>query len=67
MNLIDKDRLLDIMQCHLDSTYMSVCLSVEECTARRFEIQNCIDIIKDAPTFDFWGIVEGVCIIKSKT
>lgn len=49
MPLIDADILLDDMQHHLDSTYMSVCSSVEECKARRYEIQLAIDLVKAQP------------------
>ena len=49
MKLIDADALLEEMQHHLDSTYMSVCSSVEECKARRYEIQLAIEMVNTQP------------------
>jgi hypothetical protein len=59
MRLIDADALIDEMQHHLDSTYMSVCSSVEECKARRYEIQYCIDRIEQAGEISAAPVVRG--------
>lgn len=49
MKLFDVNALLDTLQHHLDCTYMSVCSSVEECKAKRDEIQYIIELVKEQP------------------
>lgn len=49
MELFDANALLDALQHHLDCTHMSVCSSVDECRARRDEIQYTIELVKAQP------------------
>jgi hypothetical protein len=52
MRLIDKSTVMDELFAIQSATYMSTCMSVDECRAKRWMIGRAINAVKDAPEID---------------
>ena len=64
MRLIDKDALMEELIAIQSATYMSTCLSKDECQGKRWMIARAIDAIKDAQEVTAVPVVRGRWIEK---
>jgi hypothetical protein len=63
MRLIDKSAVIDELLAIQSATYMSTCMSVDECRAKRWMIGRAINAVKDAPEIDAVPVVRcGECL-----
>ena len=57
--LIEKEKLIEELINIQSATYMSTCLSQEECAGKRQMIARVIELAKEAPTVDAVEVVHG--------
>ena len=58
-DLISRKDLMEELLAIQDVTYMSTCLSIDECKGKRWMIARAIDAVKDASTIDAVEVVHG--------
>lgn len=56
-DLISKKAVMEELLAIQDVTYMSTCLTVDECKGKRWMIARALNAVKDAPTVDAVEVV----------
>ena len=64
-DLISRKAVMEELLAIQDVTYMSTCLTVDECKGKRWMIARAIDAVKDAPTVDAEPIKHGYWIFTT--
>ena len=63
MKLIDKDALMEELLAIQSATYMSTCISKDECIGKRWMIARAIDAVKDAQEVNAVPVVRGEWVV----